>query len=118
MPIHQRARLGLSYLPQEASIFQLAVEQTVRAVAAGLLQIDAASKDQATLQHQMRLDALLQDLRVDRLRLTRHVGADWVSADGWKSPRWPPALHLILLDEPFAGIGNRCDRISASCLDS
>ena len=67
MPIHQRARLGLSYLPQEASIFRkLNVEQNVRAVLE--LQHDAAGKPLSGASIQQRLDALLQDLRVDHLR--------------------------------------------------
>ena len=67
MPIHRRARLGLSYLPQEASIFRkLTVQQNVRAVLE--LQRDDADKPLARAEIESRLDALLKDLRVDHLR--------------------------------------------------
>ncbi len=104
MPIHQRARLGLSYLPQEASIFRkLTVEQNVRAVLE--LQIDSAGKALSRASIQMRLDALLQDLRVDHLR-----DSPALALSGGERRRVEIARALatqprfILLDEPFAGI--------------
>ena len=67
MPIHRRARLGLSYLPQEASIFRkLTVEENVRAVLE--LQRDGAGKPLTKAVMQDRLNGLLEDLRVDHLR--------------------------------------------------
>ncbi|NDP64693.1 MAG: ATP-binding cassette domain-containing protein, partial [Polaromonas sp.] len=67
MPIHLRARLGLSYLPQEASIFRkLTVQENVRAVLE--LQRDAAGKSLGRAELESRLDALLNDLRVSHLR--------------------------------------------------
>jgi lipopolysaccharide export system ATP-binding protein len=67
MPIHRRARLGLSYLPQEASIFRkLNVEDNVRAVLE--LQRDAAGKPLTRDEIDHRLDDLLKDLRVQHLR--------------------------------------------------
>ncbi|HEY8908289.1 MAG TPA: ATP-binding cassette domain-containing protein, partial [Rhodoferax sp.] len=69
MPIHRRARLGLGYLPQEASIFRkLNVEDNVRAVLE--LQLDDRGKSLDHDEIEKRLTGLLQDLRVDHLRLS------------------------------------------------
>ena len=104
MPIHQRSRLGLSYLPQEASIFRkLTVAQNVRAVLE--LQTDAQGHALSEPVIQQRLDELLRELRVDHLR-----DADAISLSGGERRRVEIARTLatrprfILLDEPFAGI--------------
>jgi len=104
MPIHRRSRLGLSYLPQEASIFRkLNVEDNVRAVLE--LQLDAQGKPLAQAEIETRLTALLQDLRVDHLR-----DSSALSLSGGERRRVEIARALatqprfILLDEPFAGI--------------
>ena len=104
LPIHRRSRLGLSYLPQEASIFRkLNVEDNVRAV----LELQRDDKDQPLDEADIekRLVDLLQELRVLHLRKSPAV-----ALSGGERRRVEIARALatqprfILLDEPFAGI--------------
>jgi lipopolysaccharide export system ATP-binding protein len=88
-PIHQRARMGLSYLPQEASIFRkLTVEENIRAVLE--LQVDAAGKPLKGALIDAKLDALLHDLSIEKLRDSPAPACRAASGGGWRSPaRWP-----------------------------
>jgi len=103
-PMHQRARLGLSYLPQEASVFRkLSVADNVRAILE--LQHDAQGRPLTHQEIEGQLDHLLGDLRVDHLR-----DSPALSLSGGERRRVEIARALasqprfILLDEPFAGI--------------
>ncbi len=104
MPIHRRARLGLSYLPQEASIFRkLTVQENVRAVLE--LQRGPDGKPLAKKELEERLNTLLDDLRVTSLR---DSPAPALSGGERRRVEIARALasnpRFILLDEPFAGI--------------
>ncbi|NBW24736.1 MAG: LPS export ABC transporter ATP-binding protein [Betaproteobacteria bacterium] len=104
LPIHRRARLGLGYLPQEASIFRkLNVEDNVRAVLE--LQVDDKGRPLSKPEREARLTELLNDLQVEHLRKSPAL-----ALSGGERRRVEIARALatrprfILLDEPFAGI--------------
>ena len=108
LPIHRRSRLGLSYLPQETSIFRkLNVADNVRAVLELQKYHDGPHKGQKLSKKDIetRLTDLLKDLHVEHLR-----DASALSLSGGERRRVEIARALatqprfILLDEPFAGI--------------
>jgi len=103
LPIHQRARMGLSYLPQEASVFRkLNVAENIQAV---LELQETNGKPLSKKQIQTRLDELLSELQITHLRDNPAL-----SLSGGERRRVEIARALasspkfILLDEPFAGV--------------
>ncbi|WP_373741150.1 LPS export ABC transporter ATP-binding protein [Neisseria sp.] len=98
LPIHERARLGVGYLPQEASIFRkMTVEQNIRAI----LEISAADKNTIDAD----LEKLLADLNIGHLR---NSPAPALSGGERRRVEIARVLAMkprfILLDEPFAGV--------------
>jgi lipopolysaccharide export system ATP-binding protein len=98
LPMYQRARLGIGYLPQEASIFRgLTVEENIRAV------LEVVEPDVRRRTHD--LEALLEEFNIARLRKTPAIalsGGERRRVEIARSLATRP--NYMLLDEPFAGI--------------
>lgn len=101
MPIHQRARMGLSYLPQEASVFRkLSVADNIRAILQ--LQTDTDDKPLSDDLIETRLTELLNDLQISPLRDNMAVSLSGVSGGALKSlGRLRHHLGLFCLTSPL-----------------
>lgn len=96
--MHERARAGIGYLPQEASIFRkLSVADNIMAILETRRDLDRAGR-------QRRLEELLEDFHVTHIRDNLGMSLSGASAAAWRSPgRWPPSPPSSSSTNPSRG---------------